>query len=68
MWGIAWQLWAMIGFTIFWISLGLVIWQQHSQIKKLTSSDAEQAREEQQLRIEELKAKANERKGKDTAI
>lgn len=53
MWGIAWQIWAMIGFTVFWVTIGIVIWQLHSEIKHLTDKDTELERKRKALEIKE---------------
>jgi len=54
-WGLAWQYWAMIGFTIFWISLGAVIWQQHLAIRSLRGADKELEREAKRTQIKKNK-------------
>ena len=61
MWGLEWQYWTMIGFTIFWISLAVVIWQLHSENRRLNNGDAKLERCKRKLEIEELKAKASSR-------
>jgi len=55
-WGLAWQLWAIIGFTVFWVSLATVMWKQHSDIRNLSGRDARLYREKQELEIEKLKS------------
>lgn len=35
MWKLAWEYWAIIGFTIFGSSLGIITWQLHSENKRL---------------------------------
>jgi len=54
MWGIAWQIWAMIGFTIFWVSLASIILRLYLENRKLTSKDAKLERRIRQLKLEEL--------------
>jgi len=61
MWGLEWQYWAMIGFTIFWISLAVVIWQLRSENRRLNNEDSKLERCKRKLEIEELKAKASSR-------
>jgi hypothetical protein len=51
MWGLAWQWWAMIGFTIFSASVGFIIWELYSRIKVLESEDTRLTREERKLNI-----------------
>ena len=47
MWGLAWPYWAMIGFTIFWVSMVIVMIAQYREIRRLRSP-------EEQLRLEKL--------------
>ena len=54
MWGLAWQWWAIIFFTIFSVSIGLIYWELQSKIKKLESPDAILERRKKELEIEEL--------------
>jgi predicted membrane protein len=54
LWGIAWQIWVMIGFTVFWISLAIVLIRQHLKVKGLESEDAKLDREKKKLEIDKL--------------
>ena len=47
-WGMAWELWAMIGVTIMWLSLGGVIIRLFLTIRRLTSEDANRVRKHQE--------------------
>jgi protein-S-isoprenylcysteine O-methyltransferase Ste14 len=64
MWGLAWQIWAMIGFTIFWIAIAIVIWQLHSANKRMMSEDAKLERHKKELEIEKLEADKIKRNSK----
>jgi hypothetical protein len=52
--GLAWQWWAVIGFTVFWVSVVIIIVQQYLQIRNLTCKEAELERRKRQLEIEQL--------------
>jgi hypothetical protein len=53
-WGLSWQIWVMIGFTVFWLTMGVVIWRLSLQVKRLTNKDAELQREREKAQIRHL--------------
>ena len=57
MWGLAWPYWAMIGFTIFWVSFAIILWQLYSENKKLKSPEHLLEQKKKQLEVEELERK-----------
>lgn len=55
MFGLAWQIWAMIGFTIFWVSLAVVIVRLYLHIRRLESEEAKTKRKRDEMEIEVLR-------------
>ena len=57
-WVLAWQIWAIIGFTIFWISMSSVILRLYLEIRGFKNEDYKRRKCKEELEIQELKYKA----------
>ena len=55
MWGLAWQIWVMIGVTVLLLFGLSVVIELYLKLRKYSSKQAQRDREEQDLRIQNLK-------------
>ena len=55
MWGLEWEIWAMIGVAVLWISLVSIILRLYFIVRTLNNKKSRRDSEEQDLRIEKLK-------------
>lgn len=51
MWGLDWQIWAIIMFTLFWVSIATIILCLYVRIRALESEDTVLSCEERKLNI-----------------